>query len=34
MKWDWLTDYALSISMVGAMALAIPITSWVTGVVA
>ena len=34
LKWDWLTDYALSISMVGAMALAIPITSWVTGVVA
>ena len=34
LKWGWLTDYALSISMVGAMALAIPITSWVTGVVA
>jgi hypothetical protein len=34
LKWNWLTDYALSISMVGAMALAIPITSWVTGVVA
>ena len=34
LRWDWLTDYALSISMVGAMALAIPITNWVAGVVA
>ena len=31
LKWNWLTDYALSISMVGAMALAIPITNWITG---
>ena len=30
--WDWLTDYVLPISMVGGMALAIPITQWVTGV--
>lgn len=34
LRWEWLTDYALTISMVGAMALAIPITNWVTGVVA
>ncbi len=32
LHWDWLTDYALPLSMVGAMALAIPITQWVTGV--
>ena len=32
LKWDWLTDYVLPISMVGGMALAIPITQWVTGV--
>ncbi len=30
--WDWLTDYVLPISMVGGMALAIPITQWVAGV--
>ena len=30
--WDWLTDYVLPLSMVGGMALAIPITQWVTGV--
>ena len=34
LHWDWLKDYALTISMVGAMALAIPITNWITGVVA
>lgn len=34
LHWDWLTDYALTLSMVGAMAMAIPITNWVTGVVA
>jgi len=34
LRWDWLTDYALPLSMVGAMAMAIPITNWVTGVVA
>jgi len=33
-KWEWLTDYALTLSMVGGMALAIPITNWVTGVIA
>lgn len=33
-KWEWLTDYALSISMVGGMALAIPITQWVGRAVA
>lgn len=27
-KWKWLEDYALPISMLGAMALSIPITSW------
>lgn len=34
LRWDWLTDYALPLSMVGAMAAAIPITHWVRGVVA
>ena len=34
LHWEWLTDYALPLSMVGGMALAIPITQWVTGVVA
>ena len=34
LHWDWLTDYALPLSMAGAMAMAIPITNWVTGVVA
>ena len=33
LHWDWLTDYALPLSMVGAMAMAIPITNWVQGVV-
>lgn len=32
LKWDWLTDYVLPLSMVGGMALAIPITNWVMGV--
>lgn len=32
LHWDWLTDYALPLSMVGAMAMAIPITQWVQGV--
>ncbi|NLE68764.1 MAG: DUF5058 family protein [Clostridiales bacterium] len=27
LKWDWLTQYAMPISMLGAMALAIPITA-------
>jgi len=27
--WKWIEDYALPVSMVGAMALAIPITNWV-----
>ena len=30
-KWEWLRDYALSLSMLGSMALAIPITSLVRG---
>lgn len=30
LKWDWLTQYAMPISMLGAMALAIPITSLMT----
>ena len=34
LHWDWLNDYALPLSMVGGMALAIPITNWVQGVVA
>ena len=29
LRWKWLEDYALSISMIGAMALAIPITQWI-----
>lgn len=33
LKWDWLTDYALPLSMVGGMLLAIPITNLVMGVV-
>ncbi|MEA4999475.1 MAG: DUF5058 family protein [Candidatus Limiplasma sp.] len=31
-KWEWLRDYALSLSMLGSMALAIPITNLVMGV--
>ena len=34
LHWEWLTDYALTIAMVGSMALAIPITNWVTGAIA
>ncbi len=33
-KWSWLNDYALPLSMVGGMALAIPITNWITALVA
>lgn len=29
LKWKWLEDYALPISMLGAMALSIPITQWI-----
>lgn len=28
LKWSWMNDYALPISMVGSMAAAIPITAW------
>ncbi|MBO7762842.1 MAG: DUF5058 family protein [Clostridia bacterium] len=28
LNWKWMNDYALPISMVGSMALAIPITAW------
>ncbi len=31
LKWRWMENYALPISMLGAMALSIPITSWITG---
>ena len=31
LKWKWLNDYALPICMVAAMALAIPLTSWLGG---
>jgi len=34
LKWKWLNDYALPICMVLGMALAIPLTSWLGGVVA
>ena len=30
-NWKWLTDYALPISMIGSMALAIPISIWIKG---
>ena len=30
-QWKWLTDYALPISMIGSMALAIPISIWIKG---
>ncbi|MEG0876849.1 MAG: DUF5058 family protein, partial [Oscillospiraceae bacterium] len=33
LKWDWLTDFALPISMLSAMALSIPITNVVNSVV-
>ena len=29
LHWKWLEDYALPISMIGAMAMAIPITNWI-----
>ncbi|MDD3920162.1 MAG: DUF5058 family protein [Eubacteriales bacterium] len=31
LKWRWMENYALPISMLSAMALSIPITSWITG---
>lgn len=31
LKWKWLEDYALPISMISAMALAIPLTNLITG---
>ncbi len=34
LKWKWLNDYALPISMVLGMASAIPITAWLGGVIA
>lgn len=34
LKWKWLNDYALPISMVLGMASAIPLTSWLGGVIA
>ena len=34
LKWKWLNDYALSICMVVGMAVAIPLTSWLGGVIA
>ena len=34
LKWKWLNDYALSICMVAGMAVAIPLTSWLGGVIA
>lgn len=34
LKWKWLNDYALPISMVLGMASAIPLTNWLGGVVA
>ncbi len=34
LKWRWLEDYALPLSMVGGMALAIPITNLVNSIVA
>jgi hypothetical protein len=34
LKWKWLNDYALPISMVLGMASAIPLTAWLGGKVA
>jgi hypothetical protein len=34
LKWKWLNDYALPICMVIGMASAIPLTSWLGGVIA
>jgi len=33
LKWKWLSDYALPISMLGSMALSIPITNLVNTLV-
>ena len=33
LKWKWMEDYALPISMLGAMALSIPITGLINGLV-
>lgn len=30
-KWKWINDYALPISMIGSMALAIPVSLWIKG---
>ena len=30
-KWKWINDYALPISMIGSMAMAIPISLWIKG---
>ena len=29
LKWAWMNDYALPISMLGGMLMAIPITAWI-----
>ena len=34
LKWKWLNDYALPICMVVGMAVAIPLTNWLGGVIA
>lgn len=34
LKWKWLNDYALPICMVAGMAVAIPLTNWLGGVIA
>lgn len=34
LKWKWLNDYALPICMVAGMAVAIPLTKWLGGVIA
>lgn len=31
LKWTWLENYAMPLSMLAAMAFAIPLTSWITG---
>lgn len=31
LKWTWLENYAMPLSMLSAMAFAIPLTSWITG---
>jgi hypothetical protein len=33
LKWKWLSDYALPISMVLGMAAALPLTSWLGGAI-